>query len=213
MEFGMKSTDKLNELITALVAARANFKTIERNKSNTHLKYKYADLSAVLDAVVPALCENGLTLMQWVEVIDSGHFCFTRLSHRSGEWIEVSMPMVFGKTDIHSWASALTYAKRYSVASLLSVVSDDDNDGAPDGKPVEMGKRSAIKPKIDEKKAEMMDEAHACIIEQKLIGNDELKKKIYNHLGVQNIRQVADEKHETVLRWIEKGKGSSHETR
>ena len=71
-------------LIQALIKARAEFPSIQKDKVNPHFKVSYASLDSVLDAVTPALCKHGLAIVQLME---KGNILKTHLFHESGEFL------------------------------------------------------------------------------------------------------------------------------
>lgn len=113
------------ELIKALIKARAEFPSIQKDKVNPHFKVSYASLDSVLDAVTPALCKYGLAIVQLME---KGNILKTHLFHESGEVLtsEYELPDI---QDSQKKGAALTYARRYSVCALLSITADEDDDG------------------------------------------------------------------------------------
>ena len=112
-------------LIQALIKARAEFPSIQKDKVNPHFKVSYASLDSVLDAVTPALCKHGLAIVQLME---KGNILKTHLFHESGEVLtsEYELPDI---QDNQKKGAALTYARRYSVCALLSITADEDDDG------------------------------------------------------------------------------------
>ena len=113
-------------LIQALIKARAEFPSIQKDKVNPHFKTSYASLDSVLDAVTPALCKHGLAI---VHIMEKGNNILkTHLFHESGEVLtsEYELPDI---QDSQKKGAALTYARRYSVCALLSITADEDDDG------------------------------------------------------------------------------------
>ena len=96
---------------------------------------KYADLAEVLDTVKPTLAKHGFAVTQFpayapnegVVVVE------TVLLHRSGEYIAgaVGVPLG-GKKDAQAVGSAITYARRYSLAAVLGISQDDDDGNNAD---------------------------------------------------------------------------------
>jgi hypothetical protein len=111
-------------LIQALIKARAEFPSIQKDKVNPHFKVSYASLDSVLDAVTPALCKHGLAIVQLME---KGNILKTHLFHESGEFLtsEYELPDI---QDSQKKGAALTYARRYTVCALLSITADEDDD-------------------------------------------------------------------------------------
>jgi hypothetical protein len=86
-------SENINELAAALAKAQGSMKAAAFNKTNTHFKNKYADLTAIIDAVRKPLNENGLAFTQSPEMHD-GIFCLvTRLLHSSGQWTSGEYPL------------------------------------------------------------------------------------------------------------------------
>lgn len=114
----------MKELLTSLVAAKAAFKPIPKDKVNPFHKSKYASLDAVLGAVEPGLLANGLTLCHFVE---DGKL-ITRLYHTSGDYLESKFNLP-DLSDPQKLGSIISYYRRYAVCGLLSVTADEDDDG------------------------------------------------------------------------------------
>lgn len=123
----MLQSENINELAKALATAQGKMKAAAFNKTNPHFKNKYADLTAVIDAARAPLSESGLAWSQTPEMQD-GAFCLvTRLMHSSGQWIAGQYPLPAQATP-QQLGSALTYAKRYSLAAIIGMSSDEDDD-------------------------------------------------------------------------------------
>jgi hypothetical protein len=117
----------MQELIKALIKAKAEFNPIQKDGTNPHYKRKYATLDAVLDAVTPALGKYGLVIIQTTEIFEGKTVLRTHIFHESGESITSTYPLPeFG--DSQKFGAALTYARRYAVCAILSVTADEDND-------------------------------------------------------------------------------------
>jgi hypothetical protein len=118
------------KLITAaLIAAKAKFKPIYKNKVNPHFKSKYATLDEILEAIAPALLANNLLLIQPTIVKDNLTVLKTLLIHaESGEQLEseLTIPAI---ADPQKLGAAMTYYRRFSICSLLAIAPDDDDDG------------------------------------------------------------------------------------
>ena len=110
--------------------AQGEFGPVIKNKINPHLKNKYADLGAILDAVMPALRNNGLLLLQACGKGETGVSVHTIIIHtQSGEWIDFGDTVLpVEKASPQAVGSALTYCKRYALAAALCIFADDDDD-------------------------------------------------------------------------------------
>ena len=123
----MPQSENVNEIAKALATAQSQMKVAPFNKTNPHFKNKYADLTAVIDAVRKPLNDNCIAFTQTTEM-HGGAFCLvTRLLHSSGQWIsgEYLLPANVSPQQL---GSALTYAKRYSLAAIVGISSDEDDD-------------------------------------------------------------------------------------
>ena len=127
------SSDSITKLTDALVKAQSVFKTIPKAKTakTGTYSYTYADLAAVFDAIRAPLTDNGLTWMQPVSTRGTDVDVTTILAHTSGEWIASQTTIRSQDATAQKMGSAMTYAKRYALVSLVGVAADDeDDDGA-----------------------------------------------------------------------------------
>ena len=118
----------MENLIKALIKARAEFEGIKKDKINPHFKNKYASLDSINTAVLPALCKNELVVTQVIESAENGQGIKTVLWHSSGEKIEsfLMLPVI---NDMQKLGAASTYARRYSLSAILGFSADEDDDG------------------------------------------------------------------------------------
>jgi hypothetical protein len=100
------------------------------DSSNPHFGNKFASLKAIIAATVPVAAEHGIAVVQELTTIEHGIACYTRLLHESGEE-KVFGPLVIRpvKMDPQGEASASTYARRYALQSVFTIVGDPDDDG------------------------------------------------------------------------------------
>lgn len=117
-------------LFHALAKARAEIKNPRFDRTNPHFKSKFASLAAVMDATLPVLARHGISVVQDLQTIEGGVACFTHVFHESGDR-ETFGPFVVPPTkgDAQGYASASTYARRYSLMAVTGVVGDEDDDG------------------------------------------------------------------------------------
>jgi hypothetical protein len=118
----------MENLAKALVKAQLEMIAPKKGSVNPFFKNKYADLNDVLQAVVPALNNNGIVLLQPLVNIDGKNFVKTVLMHESGETFE-SLAEIFCKNinDAQAYGSGVTYARRYSLSSICGIGSEDDD--------------------------------------------------------------------------------------
>jgi hypothetical protein len=113
-------------LAEALAKAQAAMQNAPLNKTNPHFKSKYADLAAIRDAVTPALSANGLAITQTPTFRDGAFVLVTTLRHTGGETVESIYPLAVDKPQV--MGSALTYARRYSLAAMCGIAAEEDDD-------------------------------------------------------------------------------------
>jgi len=141
----------MKNIATALVKAQKQFQPALKTSTNPHFRSRYADLSACVEAVIDALNANGIYLLQKNYDCADGVMVETVFVHESGEMLEcgiVHFPAV--KKDPQGYASALTYARRYSLMASCGIAPEDD-DGNAASKPVNrisatQGAWEALKP-------------------------------------------------------------------
>lgn len=122
-------SEAIDKLIPALIKARGQFAAAVKGKTNPHFKSAYAPLDEVVEAVTPALLENGIYPTQQTEAVDAGIILHTRFLHTSGQWIGSTYPLHPVKADPQGEGSALTYARRYALMALAGIAPADDDDG------------------------------------------------------------------------------------
>jgi hypothetical protein len=134
----MQTSNSVKDIATALTTFQSTVPPIkwdskvevETNKGYRYT-FNYASMRAINEAIAPALKEAGLAVVQ---TIGMGELT-TALLHVSGEFISSSCPLVFSDhMSNQDKGSVVTYMRRYSLAAILGLVTDDDDDAnKPDG--------------------------------------------------------------------------------
>src|SRR6187401_3195100 len=97
--------------------------------------FRYASLSSGLDIVRKALGKHEIATVQTTAIDNEAGLIrlTTVLAHSSGEWVSSDWPVcAVGETAApHKMGAALTYARRYSLFTLVGIAGEDDLD-APD---------------------------------------------------------------------------------
>jgi hypothetical protein len=100
-------------------------------KSGGSFSYKYVSLDHLMEKVLPLLNEHKLVLIQsptWVP--EQGAALRTKLVHYpSGEVETDVMLLAANGASPQDQGSAITYARRYALMSMLGLVADEDKDG------------------------------------------------------------------------------------
>lgn len=128
----MEHSEMVSTFAAAFVAAQQQIEGAVKDKTNPHFKTQYADLSAVMEACKGALNAQGIAILQTPAPSDTGTLAIdTVLMHKSGEWVSGRTVIPLPKNDPQGYGSAMTYARRYSLASMVGVCpEDDDGEGA-----------------------------------------------------------------------------------
>lgn len=125
----------------AFCKLQGEIKPAIKDSVNPHFRSKYADLGAVWEAVKQPLTDHGFSVIQSPDFDGENMFLRTTVLHVSGDKIEGRYPIRPSKNDPQGVASAITYARRYSISAMLGVIADDDDDGnaasAPAPKPAQ----------------------------------------------------------------------------
>lgn len=124
-----------------LHCAKQSMGKVIKNATNPHFKRSYADINSIIETVEPILMDCGLILMQPVK--DDKVYTII-IDIENGDRFEsyMTLPPI---TDAQKLGSAVTYFRRYTLVSLLSLQAVDD-DGetaskAPKAKPTLDGER------------------------------------------------------------------------
>jgi len=120
-------------LYTQLLAAQLEFPKIKKDATNPFFKNRYASLDGILEEVLPILHKHGLFVIQNPINIGDRVGVATDIYHTSGESISSSFTMVLAKNDPQGAGSAISYARRYSLVSMLGLNLDDDDANTASG--------------------------------------------------------------------------------
>lgn len=123
----MKTSEKINEIAGALVQAQAQMGAAFKDNTNPHYKSEFASLASVILTVKEPLHNNGLSFVQPTIRTDGFVGCETRIMHTSGQWMEGELTLPLTKQDPQAAGSAITYARRYSLMSMLGLPTTDDD--------------------------------------------------------------------------------------
>lgn len=131
-----ETSSEMGEMAKALVKAQKAMPAAVKDARNPHLKNKYADLASVREAVLPVFLANGIAVTQGAAVGQAGYVAVvTQFTHESGQWMRARVEVPYqeqkGTNIAQAYGSALSYARRYSLAAMACVIAeDDDGNGA-----------------------------------------------------------------------------------
>ena len=201
MEFQMQS-ESVSELNLALVEAKKNFQPLVYNKKSS--MYRYADLTAIFEAILPALVAAGIEIKQPVIDIDDKRWLYTRLDHgKSGQFyqtrIEIDKPNDCDKycnknNDNLLWGygSQITYLKRYSISSMFCLSADEDTDAIEftKEKTKEKSKPALVEDIKKSNEIVKISDAQIHLYNQKIIGKEDIHNKILETFKLKTINDL-----------------------
>lgn len=118
----------MKEIAAALVKAQKAFGPALKTSTNPAFRSKYAKLENCIEAVIDALNDNGIMLMQQTRACEDGVIVETTFIHESGEMMSGGVLHVpAAKHDPQGYGSALTYARRYSLQAACGIAPEDDD--------------------------------------------------------------------------------------
>ena len=121
-------SQKTSGIAKAFVQAQKEFAPALKTSTNPHFKSNYVDLSGCIEAVIDALHNHGIALMQKTHECDTGVKLETIFVHESGEQMTGGLLHVpADKNTPQGYGSALTYARRYSLMSACGIAPEDDD--------------------------------------------------------------------------------------
>lgn len=124
----MTKSEQINELVSALSKAQSQMKPALKTANNPFFNSKYADLNDVWEACRKPLTDNGLAIIQGPSSCEGNKIRLsTLLAHTSGQWIECVMETPVLKLDPQGIGSATSYLRRYSVAAMVGISTEDDD--------------------------------------------------------------------------------------
>lgn len=122
-----------------MIAAQSEFPEVPKTKEvivatqKGNYVFKYAPLEKMLPLLRPILTKNGIGFTQGAV----GDTLVTLLFHKSGEWLEFSMPLL-DSVIAQQYGAQFTYRRRYALEGALGIKTDDDDGDRgfqDDGKP------------------------------------------------------------------------------
>jgi len=126
----MKMSDSIAQLAEALAKAQGQIDDASKGSKNPFFNSKYADLAAVRAVIREPLAVNDIAVVQFPRSLSGEVEVETMLTHKSGEYMSETLRLPVGKWDAHGIGSAITYARRYGLMSLLGIATDDDDGNA-----------------------------------------------------------------------------------
>ena len=114
----------MSDVVKALAGALPKIANPGKDGKSHH--GKYATLAAILDHVRPVLAEHGLAVLQPIEA----EGVRTMIVHESGGVYDAGTYPVGAFANPQAQGSAISYARRYSLMSVLGIAGADDDGNA-----------------------------------------------------------------------------------
>ena len=131
----MKMSESTGNIFPALIKARTAIEAVPRTKEG--YGYKYVTLDDILNMLKAILPTCNLGFVQFPESIDGKDGLTTVVFHASGEFISARYEMdatpVKGTNLTQQKGASITYCRRYALASIFGIASEEDTDGRVDG--------------------------------------------------------------------------------
>ena len=112
-----------------LIKARLDIQPPAKTGTNPHFRSRYVTLEDVIEAVTQPLANNGFLLTHLTGSDEFGMYVTTEIiSEDDGLTVmRTRVPLVLNKQDMQGLGSAITYARRYGIMSLLNLPAEDDD--------------------------------------------------------------------------------------
>jgi hypothetical protein len=147
----IQTSESIATLAKALSKAQKAMTTATKSSNNPYFKSKYADIVSINEAIMPALLDNGFSVLQPSVYKEGKRFIKTILLHESGEYISTEREIIVAeakKDDPQAGIAAETYARRGSLQAFFNVgAEDDDGNTAANTTSTEKGSLQG-KPKV-----------------------------------------------------------------
>lgn len=140
LNFPIDGSEKIEKLCEALSQAQGEFPTIPKNSEvevyskppdrRLLYKYKYADLTEIINCTRPHLTKYGLSFTQdFIKHRFLGVGIVTILFHKTGQYMRTGfVPCEVKNPNMKEVAGQFTYGKRISLTAALGVSADEDVD-------------------------------------------------------------------------------------
>tara|TARA_S200002703_G_scaffold29506_1_gene25391 strand:+ start:4614 stop:5204 length:591 start_codon:yes stop_codon:yes gene_type:complete len=131
----MNQSEQINELAAALSKAQSQMSKAKMTGVNERFKNEakgitgaYAKFEDIREAVQKPFADNGLSYVQFpYRDIDSVG-CFTQLMHSSGQYIVHHFGVPAKQHHAQEYGSILTYVRKYCLAAVAGLASEEDTD-------------------------------------------------------------------------------------
>lgn len=216
-------SENINELALALSKVQGAIQPAKKDCNNPYYKSKYADLTSVWESCREELSTNQIAVVQGLDDTETHLVVITTLIHSSGQWMKSKM--MISKTmaekgqqkerpmTAQEIGAATTYLRRFSLASVVGVCTEDDDGNIASGKQVEQTKQMQ---KAATQPVATLTTGQLNILESQLAQVPEYRDKLMVYLkssqGITDLRYIAPNMYVGIMNEIKKHTLSKKET-
>lgn len=126
-------SENITELALALINVQKKMVPAAKDGKNPFTKSNYATLNSVMESCRDILLDHGIWLTQLPvpapSELGQGYLgLLTKLTHaKTGQWQASLTVIPLPKSDPQGMGSAITYARRYALTSMLGMITEDDD--------------------------------------------------------------------------------------
>jgi len=118
----------MKTISAAFIKAQKEFAPAIKTATNPHFRSKYVNLEGCIEAVIDALHNNDIGLIQKTHDCDDGVKVETVFIHESGETLSGGILHIpASKIDPHGVMASLTYCRRGSLMAACGIAPEDDD--------------------------------------------------------------------------------------
>ena len=143
-EYIRENDTTYQKAIKAFAKAQAEMGAAFKNSKNPFLKNKYADLTAIQNAVYPPFHANGFIIQQCPDRDEHGTYVETIITHEQGGAFDCKVYLEYKANDMQSMGGAITYARRYGLSALTGVPIEDDDGNMANGRTAPVAQKSKL---------------------------------------------------------------------
>lgn len=186
----------------ALVAAIGELSNVPKTAANPYFKSKYAPLDAIIDATRPILAKHGLAVMQQPLFMEGTAGVETTIIHEGGYSTTTTLLLPLKDQSPQGVGSAITYARRYALAAVLGIASEDDDDGnVSTGLVKQVAAKEAPKRTIEEPKDDRPSVAKVADRKNESPRPAPAATSTWRNVEITNVKVAAQSKEGAAKRW------------
>lgn len=140
--------DSKQKFHAALLKLHGDIEAFTKDESNPFFKSKYVPLPKMIRTLKPLMQKHGFILSQPTEVTNSQNgienVVFSTLIHAEtglSDTAKIALPRI---DDMQKLGGAITYARRYTLSSLLGLEENDDDGNTAVGRKPKAGSKSKV---------------------------------------------------------------------